>query len=125
MKTRELIFAVAVLVVLTVCAWAGPGRLVSAPPYADPPGGIPIQGYAPNGRKAVDLTVAKTVVDHRENIAWSLYTPADCTFRIHSTATISGKKRTWVGGIYREVLKNPITPFVSYSGCTGGELDSQ
>lgn len=86
---------------------------------------VPIQGWAPNGKKAQNLTAAQTVINHTNNSIWGLYTPANCSFRLQSTATKAGLWRTWIGGGSRGlVTKNPATPFVSYSGCNQGELDA-
>jgi len=105
--------------------------VIAAPPVAklqmvpDGQGAkVPVQGHASNGKKSQDLTVARTVVDHRSNTSWALYTPNDCKFALQSTATRSGKMRTWVGGIRGIEVVNSATPFVRYSGCTSGELDA-
>ena len=95
--------------------------------------GVPVP--MPNGKRATELTVAKTVKDYRttgsgfttvRTLGWCLYTPADCKFAVQSTATIpagSPHWRTWTGGVRSCVAVNPATPFVRYTGATSGELD--
>ena len=88
-----------------------------------------------NGKRALELTIVKTVEDYRttgsgittaKTTGWCLFTPADAKYAIQSTATIpigSPHWRTWPGGQRACIAVNPATPFVRYSGATSGELD--
>jgi len=82
-----------------------------------------IQGFAPNGKKSQSLTVNKTAaIDASDSAAWAVYTPIDCVYRIQSTATRVGVLHTAPGGTTTIRVVNGITPHLSYSGCTGGQL---
>ena len=125
MKSLNLTTVIICLIVLfAVAVFAAPpaSKLQSTP---DGQGGkVLIQGHASNGKKAQNLTVNNTIVDHRPNASWELYTPNDCKFALQSTATKGGLTRTWSGGIRSGQVVNAATPFVRYSGCTSGELDA-
>ena len=103
-------------------AVASPAGIVSVP---DGMGGqVPIQAFAANGKRAGVLGTASTFVNMTAITAWRVYTPNNCSFRRQSTATRAGALRTLPSGGYVEVV-NPVTPFVTYTGCASGEIDFQ
>jgi hypothetical protein len=87
--------------------------------------GQKIQGFAPDGKKSQALTVVYTVVDTSNDTAWESYTPTACSFRLQSTATKAGMKLSLPANARIERKTNLSTPFVSYTGCTSGELQRQ
>lgn len=85
-----------------------------------------VQGPAPNGTLSQILTVASTTVDATGSIWWGLYAPADCKYRLMPTsAKASYPQHTAPGGSLTGRVVNSATPFVNFSGCTGGELQRQ
>jgi len=87
--------------------------------------GMKIQGFAPSGKKSVQLTVNSQNINHSDDIRWSVYTPTACGFRLMSTATKVGIKHTLPANAVTERAVNSATPYVNYSGCTNGELQVQ
>lgn len=87
--------------------------------------GQKLQGFAPDGRKTVSLTVVSTPVDNTSDVKWSVYTPTACKFRLQSTATKAGPTLTLAANATTEKTKNSSTPFTNFTGCTNGELTRQ
>jgi len=87
--------------------------------------GMKIQGFAPSGKKSVQLTVNSQTTNYTDDIRWSVYTPTACGFRLMSTATKVGIKHTLPANATTERVVNSATPYVNYSGCTNGELQVQ
>lgn len=86
--------------------------------------GRPVQGGAPNGLLSQTLTVASTTVEM--DLWWGMYTSVDCKVRLMPTTDKGGYPQfTAVGGTFTSRLVNRITPFINFSGCTGGELQRQ
>jgi len=81
-----------------------------------------VQTIAPNGKKDVTLTVNSQTVDMRGDAQWAVYATAACKFRTMSTATKAGTARTIPITTWLERGVNPATPFINFTGCTGGEL---
>ena len=112
---------------LIVCALL----TVASPAFAAKPElprdgqGMKIQGFAPSGKKSVQLTVNSQNINHSDDIRWSVYTPTACGFRLMSTATKVGIKHTLPANAVTERAVNSATPYVNYSGCTNGELQVQ
>lgn len=92
----------------------------------DPAQNYPIQGFAPSAKKIQSLTINRSGnIDNRSAAAWSVYAPADCYFRIQSTATRAGIVNTAPGGTWTTRVVNGDAPYASYSGCTSGVLQRQ
>lgn len=87
--------------------------------------GTKVQGYAPNGKKSTALTVNSVTLNQANNVAWSVYTPTACKYRMMSTATKAGLTRTIPVNSSITRYKNPATPFINITGCTSGEYDAQ
>lgn len=86
--------------------------------------GRPMQGAAPNGLLSQTLTVNSTTIEM--NLWWGMYTPVDCKVRIMpTTAKGSYPQFTALSGTFTSRLVNRLTPFINFSGCTGGELQRQ
>lgn len=125
MKRKPTMSLALLLVIILVGAAMAASVTTKVVMIPDGLGGyIPMQAYAPNGKKAQNLTAASTTINHSANTAWSLYTPNDCKYRNMSTATKMGLQRTWLGGDRTVQVVNPSTKYVNYSGCTNGELDA-
>jgi len=88
--------------------------------------GAVLQGGAPNGLLSQTLTVYSTTVDGTGSIWWALYPQADCKVRLMPTsAKGSYPQFTAPGTTTTSRLVNKVTPFINFSGCTGGELQRQ
>ena len=84
--------------------------------------GIRAQGFAPDGKKSVSLTVVKQTVDMRDDIAYEVYAPTACKFRGMTSATVRGTLSTLPANARLIRNVNATTPFVNFTGCTNGEL---
>lgn len=84
-----------------------------------------VQLLAPNGKKDGTLAVTSSTVDMRGDSQWGVYATAACKFRTMSTATKAGTQRTIPITTWVTRGVNPATPFINFSGCTGGELQRQ
>ena len=85
----------------------------------------PIQGASWHGAKAAVLTVASTIVDFSKDLAYSVYSSADCYERWMPTSTSTKAnyvKTPIVAGQWQTSVINSATPFGNFSGCTGGYL---
>lgn len=110
------------LVVLTLCS--------CLPAFAvlpDDGGGTKIQLFAPNGMQSQLLTINSVTIDMTRNHMWLLYSPTACKVRYHPTAI---KSSSYIAVtipvttfINRGVHKS--TPFITFSGCTNGELQRE
>jgi len=88
--------------------------------------GQKIQQFAPSGIKSFALTVTKQSINHSEDIAFELYAPTACVFRLQSTATETGGLAHTAPANARLVRGiNAATPFAVYSGCTNGQVQVQ
>lgn len=88
--------------------------------------GMKLQGFAPDGRKDIALTVGHRTVDMTDDVKSKVYTPTACKFILQSTATrVSVVKNSLATNAVTEIVVNPSTPFITYSGCTNGELQRQ
>ena len=85
--------------------------------------GNTIQAPAPNGELSQTLAVVSTTIDMTSNIWWNLYAPAACKIRLQPT-TAKGAYPQFTAPINTNTSRhiNRATPFVNFSGCTGGEL---
>lgn len=100
----------------TATAFAGTGTL---------PNINSVQTIAPNGKKDTTLAVTSQTVDMRGDAQWAVYATAACKFRTMSTATKAGTQRTIPITTWTTRGVNSVTPFINFSGCTGGELQRQ
>lgn len=107
--------------------------LIPAAAFAANPGfmerdhdNLVMQGGAPNSSMTQALTIASTTVNMAGTIWWSLYVGSDCKFRVLPTsANGSYPQDTAVGGGRTAFLVNKVSPFINFSGCTGGVLQRQ
>jgi hypothetical protein len=81
-----------------------------------------VPGLAPNATKSVFLTVNKQTVDMSEDIAYEVYTPTACKFRVMSTATVKGTTHTLAANERNIRNVNIKSPFLNFTGCTSGEI---
>ena len=121
---KKLIIVTIAMVAAAATTWAG--GVLQSDGLPNTPGRAKIQGFAPNGKKSQALTVNRsgtiTLSGANGSAAWGVYAPADCSFRIQSTATRAGLVQTAPGGTWTIRVVNENSPFVSYSGCTSGQL---
>lgn len=82
-----------------------------------------VNGFAPNGKKEVLLTVNSQTVNMSDDIEWNVRATADCKFRTMSTVTKVGNAKTITSGTWGGRLVNPLTPYTNFSGCTAGTLE--
>lgn len=84
--------------------------------------GVKMQAFAPDARKATSLGVASQTIDMTNDIAWSVYVPSGCKFRVMSTGTKAGPTRTVPSATWLIRNIKSRSAFVNFSGCTSGEL---
>jgi hypothetical protein len=101
-----------------------PYPIVSSPSY---PGTI--QMFAPNGTTTTTLTVASKTVDLTNYIMFSVESGSGttCNVRLMPTSAKGAYAQTVlrVAGTRFDRAKNSATPFVNFSGCTGGSYSLQ
>ena len=112
-----------IVLIVLLCA----SVVIAASPEAQRDGvGYKMPIFSPDGRKDVSLTVNSSTVDMRNDIQWSAFAPGDCSFRVMSTSTKVGLKRTIKGGSWTFPRgRNSSTPFINFTSCTSGELQRQ
>ena len=83
-----------------------------------------VETFAPDPTKSQALSIVRTQVDMRNDITWNVYVSSNCKFRNTSTTTRTGTLQTVTSGGYMRAVHRKY-PFVSFSGCTSGELNRQ
>lgn len=88
--------------------------------------GAAVQGGAPNGLLSQTLTLNPATIDASGSLWWSLYAPVACKVRLMPTSANGAYPQfTAPAGVTTSRYVNRATPFVNFSGCTGGELQRQ
>ena len=96
-------------------------------------GNVPIQAFAPNGTLSQLLTIASTTIDMTGYAQYAVYAASGttCFKRLMPTSTKPANPATYVASPVLPVTtwihraKNPATPFVNMTGCTGGYVEIQ
>lgn len=116
---KKLIAIALLIISLAMYAYADKG------PLTVDSFGVRVQGFAPNGKDSVALTINKVTVDMRDEITWSAYTPTACSYRAMSTVTRVGLKQTLPANTRTTMNVHPKSMFLNFTGCTSGELQRQ
>jgi hypothetical protein len=86
--------------------------------------GVKIQGFAPDGKKAVSLTKNSTTTDMRDDIQYAVFAlQSSCKFRNQSTVTKAGTLRYLPKGNIYNRLVNQSTPFLNTTSCANVTLE--
>jgi hypothetical protein len=124
-KLCWLIMGMVLCAVMGILAAAAPNNtgIITVP---DGKGGFTaIQGYSQNGRARKQLlTVASITFNNHSTIAWGVYAPTACSYRLMTSATKVGMKQTLPVGSLSVVI-NPDSYFTNFTGCTLAEYGEQ
>ena len=117
MKPHTVISCILLLALLAASAW-------SALRHDNLGNGEAVQGFAPDRTKSATLAVGQTNKSMATVLAWRVYSPVACKYRLQSTATRAGVQATIPATTDVTRIAHPAVPFVNFSGCTGADYEA-